>query len=173
MTAADKYYLKARDMYPYDMDDALEALEYGLSCDETHAGLITLQGKIYYKDLANYEAAQEQFELALFYDPYFVDAYYEYLEVLSIIGDANRMRKLMDKALKVPCIDKSQVYYKEAMFWEKKGEQAQLIIAMQNAIQVCSGKDCYTFLAEELERIQTKDKSVRTTKSKVNIIITP
>lgn len=172
MTAADKYYLKARDYYSFNMDETLEALEYGLSCDETHAGLITLQGKIYYKDLANYMTAQEQFELALFYDPYFVDAYYEYLEVLSIVGDAGKMKKLVEKALKVPCIDKSQVYYKEAMFWEKAGQQANAMLAMQNAIQVCSGKDCYALLTEELERIQAKDKNIRATKSKVNIIFT-
>jgi hypothetical protein len=42
MTAADKYYLKAKDYYPYEIEEALEALEYGLSADETHAGLLTL-----------------------------------------------------------------------------------------------------------------------------------
>lgn len=172
MTAADKYYLKAKDNYSFCLDETLEALEYGLACDNEHAGLLTLQGKIYCRDLEQYDAAREQFELALFYDPNFVVAYYEYLHLLSIVGDIKKAALLIEKAINVPGIDKSQLYYKEALMWEKLGQQTKSLEVMKHAIHYSSGKDCYTFLTEEVERLQTKNKETKLQNAKVNFILT-
>src|SRR5690606_7466938 len=98
MTAADKYYLKAQDYYPCNLEEVLEALEYGLSCDEEHAGLHTLKGQVYYHYLKQFEAAKECFELALFYDKGFVDAYYAYIDLALTVKAYTKAEKLIETA---------------------------------------------------------------------------
>jgi len=35
---ADTYYLKALNLYPYDLDQVIEALNFAISYDKDHAG---------------------------------------------------------------------------------------------------------------------------------------
>tara|TARA_Y100000768_G_scaffold319786_1_gene255499 strand:+ start:420 stop:554 length:135 start_codon:yes stop_codon:yes gene_type:complete len=37
-TLATKYFIKATDAYPFNLEETIEALDYALSYDETHAG---------------------------------------------------------------------------------------------------------------------------------------
>lgn len=171
MTAADKYYLKAKDNYPYNMDEAVEALEYGLSCDDTHAGLLTLQGNIYYQDLHNYDLASEYFALSLFYDNTFTDTYYAYIQLCIDVEDYSKAAKIIKKATAIPGIDKTQIAYKTAKMFEKREMYKDTISSMRTAITSCSEKECYSFLNEELERIQVKIKDKRTLNNKVNIVL--
>lgn len=80
MNAADKYFLKAKDNYPYNIEDAIEALEYGLSCDSEHPGLLALMGYIYYNDLGKLDNAFNCFEQALLVDAAYIDTYYAYIK---------------------------------------------------------------------------------------------
>jgi tetratricopeptide (TPR) repeat protein len=159
MTAADKYYLKARDLYPFEIEEALEALDYGLSCDDTHAGLITLRGEIYYKDLKRFDAAAECFELALYHDPGFVDAYYLYIKLLTETDEAKTAERLIAQALTVKGIEKSRVWYIEGLLYEKQGMYTLAVGSMNNANVHCQCcKECRDLYKTEGKRIQKKGK---------------
>lgn len=171
MTAADKYYLKARDSYPYDYDEALEALEYGLSCDDEHAGLLVLKARIYYTDLKRFDAAKECFELALYYDAAFIDTYYAYLDFALTTEDYPLMEKLVAKAMKQKGIDKAAVLYKEALMHEMCGRYDSAVKSLANARMYCTSGKSLTFYEEEAERVQEKERTVRARQLPINIIL--
>ncbi len=171
MRAADKYYLKARDYYPYDYDEALEALEYGLSCDDEHAGLLVLKARIYYTDLKRFDAAKECFELALYYDAAFIDTYYAYLDFALTTEDYQLMAKLVAKAMKQKGIDKAAVLYKEALMHEMCGNYDSAVKSLANARMYCTSGKSLTFYEEEAERVQEKERTMRARQLPINIIL--
>ncbi|NNG27070.1 MAG: hypothetical protein HKM87_06060, partial [Ignavibacteriaceae bacterium] len=46
ITLADTFYLKALDLYPFELDQVIEALNYAISYDNDHAGAHCLLGKL-------------------------------------------------------------------------------------------------------------------------------
>lgn len=171
MTAADKYFLKAKDNYPYCLDEAIEALEYGLACDNEHAGLLTLQGTIYYKDLKQFEAAKECYELALFYDSTYVDAWYAYIGFATVMKEYSKVEKLVEGALKIRGVDTARVLYLSARSAEMQGKHAMAIDIMKKARFHCICKDCYKFYEEEIERVAIKEVHVKEQQSLINVVL--
>lgn len=171
MNAADKYYLKAKDYYPHNLEEVLEALDYGLSHDDTHAGLLVLQGRIYYRELSRFEAARENFELALYHDPLYIHAYYEYIRLAILIDDYTKAEKLVNKALKVRGIDKSRVYYNQALMLEKQMFYTRAIDSIKNAMLHCQDKDCREFYTGELDRLLSKNAQSKEDNNKSNVIV--
>lgn len=158
MTAADKYYLKAKDCYPYEIEEALEALEYGLSYDETHAGLLALKGKICHRDLRQFTIARECFELALYHDSQFVDTYYNYIRLLCELEEAKMAEKLVARALTVKGIDKAKIWHLEALVYEKQNMYTLALASLNNALEYSQDKDFYSFLQDEKKRVKKKSK---------------
>jgi len=171
MTAADRYYLKARDAYPYDYDEVLEALEYGLSCDDEHAGLLTLRGRIYYTDLKRFDAAKECFELALYSDASFIDTYYAYLDLALMTEDYALMAKLIAKAMRQTGIDKAAILYKEALMYEMSGNYDSAVRSLANAKMHCTSGKNPSFYDEEAERVKEKERNMRARQLPINIIL--
>jgi tetratricopeptide (TPR) repeat protein len=171
MTAADKYYLKAKDNYPYNLDDALEALEYGLSHDDGHPGLLTLKGRIYYDDLKQFEAARECFELALWNDNSFVEVYYAYIRLALGMEEYKKAEKLIANAHKVPGIDKARILYFEAQLLEKQNKYHNAIDTLNRARECCMNKESFSFYEEELERVRTKNDDLSKNGSQIKIVI--
>ena len=172
MTAADKYFLTAKDYYPYNMEEAIQALEYGLACDDEHAGLLTLKGVIYYKSLKEFDAARECFELALFYDAQYVDAYYAYLRFALIVNDLAKVAKLIAAAKQVQGINMARVLYSEALLLERQGKYRDAVQILKKAKALSYSTDSYCFFGAEMERIDTKNRQMIEYNAQVNIIIT-
>ncbi len=161
MTAADKYYLKAKDLYTYEIEDALEALDYGLSCDDTHAGLLTLKGEIYFQYLKRFTAAAECFELALYHEPDFVRTYYLYIKMLTETDDVKAAEKLIARAFTIRGIDKPRIWHLEAMLYEKQGMYTIALNSMYNSKLHSQCKDCFAFYKAETKRMQKKSKKTK------------
>lgn len=160
MTAADKYYLKAKENYPYEMEVALEALEYGLSYDDTHAPLLTMKAEIYFNDLRRLYAALECLEAALYHDPYYTEAHYLYMKVLFEIGETEKAAKHLPKALAVKGIDKAKVWHQEALILEHHGLLDEAIEKLAEAKKYSQSKDGFSFYSSEAKRIKKKSKFI-------------
>ena len=59
MSTTQKYILQAFDNYPYNLPEALEALEYALSSDPQNTIALTLMGRLYAEQLNEYEMARD------------------------------------------------------------------------------------------------------------------
>ncbi|MBS1773822.1 MAG: hypothetical protein JST82_13265 [Bacteroidetes bacterium] len=171
MTAADKYYLKAKDNYPYNYEEVVEAIEYGLSHDDSHPGLLTLQGRLYYADLKQFTLAKECFEFALYSDPYFVDTYYAYIDLSLHTDDLLKAEKLIAEAMSIKGIDKGYILHKQAILFEKKEQYDDAVRCISKAMLQCSKADCYTFYEEETKRIELKLKQYKQRSAPLNIIL--
>jgi tetratricopeptide (TPR) repeat protein len=163
MTAADKYFLIAKENYPYEINDALDALEYGLSYDDTHAALLTLRGEIQYKDLHQYAAAADSFGLALYHDPAYVETYYLYIALLCTTGDIPAAERLIARALKVTGIDKGRIWHSEAQLYEQQGIYTLAQDSLRNALMWCSTDEDSDLYTKERKRIKKKMKLLKTT----------
>ena len=97
---ANSYYLKAKESYPWDLSESLEALEYAISYDETHAPAHSLLGQLYAEQLNNYEEAFYHFEQALILDIHYVETYYHFSDALIQYGELKRAKKLLKHAKK-------------------------------------------------------------------------
>ncbi|WP_276135287.1 tetratricopeptide repeat protein [Polluticoccus soli] len=172
MTAADKYFLKANDNYPYDLEAVLEALEYGLSTDDMHPGLLTLMGKIYHRDLRQFEPARECFETSLYSDELYVDTYYAYTHLLLWLNELPKAEDIILRALKVPGIDRPKMLYFKAILHEKQGDYKQATDSLKEAIRHSQTTECHKRYEEEIERLQTKDKRIKEYTAPINIILT-
>ncbi|MES2704910.1 MAG: hypothetical protein V4649_19900 [Bacteroidota bacterium] len=161
MNAADKYFLKAKEKYPYEVDDALESLDYGLSHDGDHAGLLTMKGNIYYEDLKQFDAARECYELALINDNAYVEAYYGYIRFTLTMSDYARAERLVIAALQVKGIDLATIYYYEALLREKQQSFGKAVKSLAKAREHCTVKKTYSFYEEEAERIEQKSRDVK------------
>lgn len=156
MTAADKYYLIAKDNYPCYPEEALTALEYGLSHDDAHAGLLTLYGEICYKDLSRHSEAAAHFRLALYHDPAFLPAYYHYIHLLCITEDVAAAETLIKQALKVKGIDKGRVWHSEALLYEKQGMYTLALASIRNACMWSTDAEETEVFGKEKKRIKKK-----------------
>lgn len=172
MTAADKYFLKAKDYYPYDLEQVLEALEYGLSADDMHPGLLTLMGKIYHHHLRQFEQARECFETSLYSDALYVDTYYAYAHLLLWLNELPKAAKIVDRALGVPGIDRPKMLYFKAILHEKQGDYQLATGSLREAIRHSLTAECHKYYEDEIERLLTKDKRIREYAAPVNIILT-
>ncbi|MCD6064516.1 MAG: hypothetical protein K0R82_2427 [Flavipsychrobacter sp.] len=172
MTAADKYFLKANDNYPFNIEEALEALEYGLSTDDMHPGLLTLMGKIYHRDLRQFEQARSCFETSLYSDSLYVDTYYAYAHLLLWLNDLVKAGRIIEQALKVPGIDRPKMLYFRAILHEKQGDYQLATVSLKEAIRHSLTAECHKHYEEEIERLQNKDKRIREYTAPVNIILT-
>ena len=61
----DKYLFQALDAYPYNLEEAVESLNYALSYDDKNPIALCLMGQIYAENLRNYEEAKEYYQQAL------------------------------------------------------------------------------------------------------------
>ncbi|MBP6238275.1 MAG: hypothetical protein KA270_13100 [Saprospiraceae bacterium] len=47
MSSIDRYLVKALDAYPYNLEEAIESLDYALSGDNNNAATLCLYGRVY------------------------------------------------------------------------------------------------------------------------------
>ncbi len=116
----DKYLFQALDAYPYNLEEAVESLNYALSYDDKNPIALCLMGQIYAENLRNYEIAKEYYQQALAEDMYALDVYPKYIDVLLWNEDYKEAERLIDFALTLKGTDKAILYLKKGILFEQK-----------------------------------------------------
>ncbi|WP_108805210.1 hypothetical protein [Aquimarina sp. Aq107] len=129
----DKYLFQALDAYPYNLEEAVESLNYALSYDEKNPVALCLMGQIYAENLRNYETAKEYYQQALAEDMYALDVYPKYINVLLWNEDYDEAEKLIDFALTLKGTDKAVLYLKKGILFEQKQEYKAALKVLKNA----------------------------------------
>lgn len=155
---ATHYLIKAKDAYPYELADAMEALEYSLSYDDTNAAAHCLMGRMQLDQLKNYKEAFYHFEQALAADIDYCETYYYYADALVNYGDFDRAQKLLAYAKTIPGICKACILQRKSLIHEKKGDLIKAKKQLKKAMQISTnGNERYN-LKEDLKRVQEKMK---------------
>ncbi|MHA7058688.1 tetratricopeptide repeat protein [Aquimarina sp. M1] len=162
----DKYLFQALDAYPYNLEEAVESLNYALSYDEKNPVALCLMGQIYAENLRNYETAKEYYQQALAEDIYALDVYPKYINVLLWNEDYDEAEKLIDFALTLKGTDKAVLYLKKGILFEQKKEYKAALKVLKTAKIYAYNNYFISDIEGDEKRIKDKMPKKKTSKNK-------
>lgn len=165
----DKYLFQALDAYPYNLEEAVESLNYALSYDNKNPMALCLMGQIYAENLRNYETAKEYYQQALAEDMYTLDVYPKYVNVLLWNEDYEEAEKLIDFALTLKGTDKAVIYLKKGILFEQKKEYKKALKALKKAKEFTYNNYFMSDIEGDKQRIKDKMPVKKKKEKKKNV----
>lgn len=156
ITLADQYYLKALDEYPYNLEDAVENLNYALSYDSEHAGANYLMGKLYMEQFQKFELAEEYFVSAMAADPCNINTCESFSWLLFKTRQFKKALTLLKYSYSVKGVNVSEFKRLEALVYESLKEFNTARELLSTAIEECYDSEYIAFLEEEMKRVERK-----------------
>lgn len=153
---AEVYYLKALDYYPHNLEEACEALNYAISYDEEHPGVLCLFGRIYTYQSRQYDLAIHYFERALLADPSYQETYRWYSDLLIRVQKFEKAMRLIKSSLELPGTDKAVMLHNLALVHEYRGSFKKAIKSLKKAERHTYNDGYVSFLKEEKKRVKQK-----------------
>ena len=157
-TLADKYYLKAREGYPYDLEESLENLQYALSYNEEHVGALILTAWFYMEQLHDYARAEEHFVQAMAIDPKSEQAGIGYAQLLLHLREYEKAKKLIDYLNTLQGTEKATILAIEALYFEYKQMYKDALVKLEQARYETFDGCFMDELDERVERVEKKLK---------------
>ena len=133
MKTIDKYLFQALDNYPYWLEGTIESLDYASSYNDKNTMVLCLYGRIQVEQLWNYEEAKSYFQEALAINIHALEVYPYYIQTLILNEDYEEAQKLIDFALTIKGINKSEIFVKKAILLEAKREFKNALKAIKEA----------------------------------------
>ncbi|OXA75565.1 hypothetical protein SAMN05444397_101624 [Flavobacterium aquidurense] len=156
MKTIDKYLFQALDNYPYSLEETIESLDYAFSYDDKNTMVLCLYGRIQAEQLWNYEEAKSYFQQALAINIHALEVYPHYLQTLILNEDYEEAQKLIDFALTIKGINKSDIYVKKAILLEVQHQFKNALREIKNA-KLCNLHFAFDSDISEVEkRIKVK-----------------
>lgn len=155
----NKYYFEALDFYPYNLSECLEALHYALSHDPEDSDSLCLMGRIHSEILKDYEKAKEYFEEAMCFNNSNVNTPQYYICCLLNSEDLEKAERLINFALKIKGIDKSNLWFYRSLLSEKRGN-------LPNALSFLKEAEKFCFSTCSLEIVKERRKFIKSKLSK-------
>lgn len=166
MKTTDKYLFQALDNYPYSLEETIESLDYAFSYDSKNTMVLCLYGRIQAEQLLNYEEAKSYYQQALSINIHALEVYPYYLKALILNEDYEEAQKLIDFALTIKGINKSEIYIKKAILLEAQQEFKKALKEIKNA-KIYSLQFAYESDINDVEkRIQDKIDLLKKKKKK-------
>lgn len=156
LTSADIYLLKAIDSFHFEIDQAVESLSIAYGYDEEHAGVLCLYGRLYSEYLHQYDEAERYFEMALFYDPMYVQTYQHYIRLLIFLEKLEKAKLMITKAMACPGSNKPLLIYQRGIIAESTGDFDAAMEQMQIAASKAINNDLHDFITNEIKRVKSK-----------------
>lgn len=150
------YLFKALDAYPYDLEEAIEALNYALSYDDKNAKALCLMGKVYAEQLGEYEAAKECYAQAMASHMEMPYIYPDYIRTLIMNEDYEEAQKLLDFAMALKAADKAVLYFYQGLLNEVQNEYKEAINAYKQAKKHGLNNEFIRRIEEEIRRVKGK-----------------
>tara|TARA_R110002012_G_scaffold249653_1_gene427275 strand:- start:58 stop:588 length:531 start_codon:yes stop_codon:yes gene_type:complete len=155
-TNFNMYLFKALEAYPYELEEAMEALNYALSYDAKNAKALCLMGKVYAEQLGEYEAAKECFERALESGLELPYIYPDYIAILIMNEDLTEAQKVLEFALNIKGMDKAILYNLQSWLFEVWRQYKMAIRAMEEVKIYSYNSDYQDYAEKEIVRIKKK-----------------
>ncbi|SHL82873.1 hypothetical protein [Flavobacterium saccharophilum] len=151
MKTIDKYLFQALDNYPYSLEETIESLDYAFSYDAKNTMVLCLYGRIQAEQLWNYEEAKNYFQEALAINIHALEVYPHYLQTLILNEDYEEAQKLIDFALTIKGINKSDIYVKKAILLEAQQQFKNALKEIKNA-KLCTLQFAFDSDITEVEK---------------------
>lgn len=156
MKTTDKYLFQALDNYPFWLEGTIESLDYASSYDDKNTMVLCLYGRVQAEQLMNYEEAKSYFQQALAINIHALEVYPYYLQTLILNEDYEEAQKLIDFALTVKGINKSEIYVKKAVLLEVQHQFKDALKEIKQAKLYSIQHDYDSGISEVEKRIKDK-----------------
>ncbi|MEO7976835.1 hypothetical protein [Flavobacterium sp.] len=151
MKTVDKYLFQALDSYPYSLEETIESLDYALSYDDKNTMALCLYGQVFTDQLLKYEEAKEYFQKALSINIYALEVYPFYIHTLILNEDYEEAMKLIDFALAIRGINKTEILLKKVMLLESQ-QDFKKALKVINKAKLLTINNSYDYIIEETEK---------------------
>lgn len=158
MSSINKYLIKAIDAYPYNLEEAIESLEYAFSGDNNNAATLCLYGRVYAEQLQDYATAKNYFQEALAADIKAVFVYPYFIQLLIDFDEDVEAEKLIDFALTIKGVDKPLIISKLIMLKEKMAQYKEVKKWIAKLKSIVLNDDYQVFMDKTEARIKVKKK---------------
>ncbi len=168
METTNIYLFKALDAYPYNLQEAVESLNYALSYDPENSQALYLMAKIHAYQLEDYETAKHYFEATIASNMDLANVYPDYAYTLVCNEDYDEAQKLLDHAMKVKASDKSWLYWTQGQLLEAQGSFKKAVKTFRKAKKASRNSFFASFFEGEAKRVAGKlpKKKARKAKNK-------
>lgn len=160
-TLADKYYLKAVEGYPYDLEESMESLQYALSYDEEHVGALYLMALFYMEQLQDFDKAEGYFQEALAIDPKNINVglTFAYLNILR--RRFAKAKEMLNYLATLEDVDKASLYELGALSLEYQKRYEEALLLLKRARLEAFNMRFMNELNESIERVKLKKKRLK------------
>lgn len=153
------YLFKAIQAYPWELEKAVEALNYALSYEPENAKALSLMGKVYAEQLGDYETAIEYFEKALVSNLEMADIYPDYIRTLLANEDFEEAQKVIDFAQNLKGIDKASIKLLQACLFEATSDFKKAEETLKEAAHFALNNGFIEFVDAEIARVAKKRRN--------------
>ena len=153
------YLFKALEAYPWELEKAVEALNYALAYDPENVNALHLMAKVHYEQLGDNETAKTYFEKALASSMDIPDIYPEYIRLLINNDDYKEAQKLIDFAKTVKGIDKAGIALVQGQLYESMTLFEEAEKALKESKQLALNNDFTSYVEAILSRVKKKKKT--------------
>lgn len=157
ITTINTYIFRALDAYPYDLEEAVEALELALAYDENNVTALRLMGQIHSDTLKEYDMAISYFEKVLAEDPKNISVQEPYIFALLWNDDTDKALEFIDYAMTVKGCAKGQLYVMKAMVLEHKESYEEALEILKIAPKFIYNDDYMNYCKDVQDRIKKKN----------------
>ncbi len=161
LSTADQYYLKALDYYPYNLECAVENLNYALSSEDKHAQTNCLLGKIYMYYLKDYDRAGQCFYNALVGDANYPDTYKHYSLLRIWEREYDRALKIIARGMTITGMDISILLMHKSLIHEWKMELSEAKKLLKQARLISTNEKRLGKIDGDLKRLKKKISKLR------------
>ncbi|WP_242203469.1 tetratricopeptide repeat protein [Aestuariivivens insulae] len=152
------YLFKALETYPWELEKAVEALNYALSYNPNSVKALCLMARVHWEQLGDYETAKSYYEKALAINIEATFIYPDYIMVLIHSHDFKEAQMLIDFALSIKGIDKALIQLYQAYLFEALEDYDAAKKALKNAKQLSMNNDFSFYVDDVLARVDKKRK---------------
>lgn len=158
LSLADQYYIKALDNYPYNLEFAIENIQYALSYDNEHVQALCLLGQLYMYQMKDYGEAKSCFNQALKSDLNYPDTYKHLSQLYVWLGAYDQAEKLIQYGLKIAGMDRCILLRTLAIAYEYRGNLQQSKEILIKASLIAVNTRCIEAINTDLTRVKNKRK---------------
>ncbi len=159
MGTMNLHLFKAIQAYPWELDKAVEALNYALSYEPENAKALSLMGKVYAEQLGDYETAKEYFEKALVSNLELPEIYPDYIRTLLGNEDFEEAQKVIDFAKNLRGIDKATIKLLQACLYEANSDFKKAEETLKEAAHLALNNGFIEFVDAEIARVAKKRRN--------------
>lgn len=152
----NSYLFRAIEAYPWELEKAMEALNYALSYDPTNVKALCLMAKVQTEQFGDYEVAKEYYEKALASRLDIPEVYPDYIRLLVNKEDFEEAQKLIDFARTVKSIDKAGIELCQGYLFEATHEFDKAENALNEAKQFALNNEFISYVDEVISRVIKK-----------------